>query len=288
MKPRINTSPCFIAIGESHHDFSYIGLCDELLKSCEEKGLKVAVFSEFQSQADKISHEKENWLKRHSTTDGAVDNEPENSEFICRRVDDYLAKHNKLKGYYEHYHGIQESARISALQSEQKEVAALDSEAADFPLLEAAAKERGKENWGKIHSELMASRDGDYVERIRDSLEKDSSDVVILWTGGAHLKPVIDGVGISSDQVMAVSNQHSGKIGELSAVRFSVDAATKAVTLPESIEKELASRQSPKESEISKRWVEKFDHKTAEKKSWVERMRSDPTEGQSPKGSHEL
>ena len=65
MKLSTKSQPQFIFIGEAHYDFSCITLADELLKSCEKKGLKVAIFSEYQSQSKKIAHEKSNWLINH-------------------------------------------------------------------------------------------------------------------------------------------------------------------------------------------------------------------------------
>lgn len=132
MKPSTKSQPQFIFIGEAHYDFSYITLANELLKSCEEKGLKMAIFSEYQSQSEKIANEKRNWRINNPSDVGAVDNEPENSGMICVYVDGHLDKHNKLPGYFECYHPIQEDARISALSAEEKDIAALDPSAKEF------------------------------------------------------------------------------------------------------------------------------------------------------------
>ena len=186
--------------------------------------------SEFQSQSEKISHEKENWLaslKRQKlplTLVGAIDNEPENSSQILESIDRNLSQNNQLTGYFEHYYSIQEEARIGA-KTFAKESGLSDAE--------------GQRNWKTIHDRIMSERDSDYTREIQSGLEKSNVEIAIIWTGGGHVRPVSEGLHIPQDECIVISNQNPQKIGGLAPTNFTVDPETKGVVIPSSIEEKL-------------------------------------------------
>lgn len=148
------------------------------------------------------------------------------------------------------------------------------------------------ENWSKkIFPQLMQQRDEDYVRIIGSKLEEENYDVAIIWTGGGHVQPVMEGLGIPQERAIIISNQDSGKIGGLSATKFEVDKATRAVSLPKSVEEQLVELKKSSEEMSKESFVERLGLQKPDKKprSFVEAMQAGKYGNIGSKGgAHEL
>jgi hypothetical protein len=295
------TKPLVIFVGERHDDFSYITLVDELVKSSEKKGLTVELFSEFKSQEEKIKRDKWNYPK----SDGSISTDEEfaiisdkdkegkipNMEAVptkwlkkTRSLDTALSE-GKMPGYYENYHEEQEVARNAIRESEIATVAALNKDDENYKEKKSVIEKQHGDQWDKTFHDFLAKRDADYIEAIRASLEAPKSDVVIVWTGGGHVKPVAEGLGIPQDEIITVSNQDSTRVGELALTKFLVDLDTKNVAIPISIEEKLTELQKSKtESAIEEKkesFVEKLGLQKPDEKprSFPEKYKNSKSKG---------
>ena len=291
------TKPLVIFVGERHDDFSYIALVDQLTQSFLEKGLKVSLFSEFKSQSEKITSDKLNYpglnfesltLEERQALEPDMKNLPENWREILGSVDRSLSTSDKMPDYYEHYHDQQETSRKAVLEGERKALSEIDPEAKDFEERKKAVEDEGRASWDKTFKQLVSQRDADYVASIQDDLKSSADDVVIVWSGGAHVKPIAEGLGIPQDGIIAVSNQDPTRVGGLTLTNFSIDPETKSVVIPISIKEKFQEIVNLKEASQASEKPDIPSYLEEEKQSFVERMRGGKDGGKSRDGYNEL
>lgn len=225
-----------IFIGEKHYDFSYVTLLHDLLKSCDEKGLTVAVFSEYASQAEKIEHER----------DGGIENEPQNSAQILASVDRVLSEQNKFLGYFEHYHEKQEKVRLSTRTDHEQKIA--EEVLREGEHQRESIKEKYLGEWLKIQKEqIMRPRDAEYAAAIKTTLTNENYDVAIILTGGAHVRPITENLELTKQDFVLISNQQPRGIDQLDAVKFEVNQ-TQQITIPQTVEQNLKQKSANKKA----------------------------------------
>ena len=313
---QVLAKPLYIFIGEQHDDFSNVSLVHQLLKSCEEKGLKTAFYPEDDSQLEKMGRftdggtgicEAKNLPDDWKVVASAVDNNPaRNSEMhlVGNRTETVfdpfyspiagvLSNEGKFTGATgtfsevikkitdptaEGFIGIN-SAFLPSIKSQLEAIQKAGYDIDD------------PKNFGHyvqntdVHlllSSLIADRMADEIRT-----HQGSEDVAIILTGNNHSENVATKLGISKSEMIVISNCENqfakdGYLQDFDVITFDTEANTKIPTIPSLITEKLIELQSSKaESVVEKKkesFVKKLDEKPA---SFVEAMKDKTLTNQS-------
>lgn len=289
--------PSYIFIGEQHNDFSYVELVDKILQSCAEKGLKVALFPEFDDQVDKVAQ---------CTNDEEKKNLPEGWERIAEYVS-VSANNPAVKKI----HGMDRRSELatSILAPRDKThsfaeivqeypIGEVDYEVNVQPKLNELAKElkiSEQELVNNVNYTETLLRSGLWLPVTMQSMAQDMSenivensgdeDVRVIWSGLWHTENLIRSLAVAPDQMVVVSNASrdsddflkTGKyLPTTELVPFSLNPKTNEPTIPQIIENELAEIQGSKKlpsPDSTMSFVEKLGLTRSEKpESFVERL----------------
>ncbi len=249
----------YILIGEQHDDTpNSISLVDQLLESCEAKGLKAVFYPEDQSLA---LNEEVSLLGNRETTvfdpfyvpiagvasdGGSFTGATGAFSEVMKKIDDSTA---------EGFIGINPAFRPS-IEKQLKEI-----QDEGFAINDS-------ENFGKYiqkvdHSMLLSSAIADHMVGELKKHQKDE-DVVIVLTGFNHTENMMTKLGLHKSEIAVISNcenefSEDGYLKEVDVQNFELDEKTKLPIIPQSIEEKLTELRKEKESEsfVAKLGLEK-------------------------------
>jgi hypothetical protein len=313
-------SPLIIYIAETDHgDISYSSVAEKIIKECDAKGLRTSVFSEFGNKEKGLGSEDEKSLVGYFPQEQV-------NKFVnerCVPMGNVFNRFTKLipaaeatfseditpsqtfdqrRSYVDNPETLKLlAAEITVRQQNQKEgigeVGNQDSagkNGADF-----------KKFWGNANAFVQTTAHQEMAQDVARMISG-QEDVVIMIAGAPHIYGLDKALGATFQNCeklvvgnfqefeVDLSNLESienakrlcGKkscesVGSVLGFEVSID---KQAAVPDMVTKAI-SKQTEKEA-----FVERLDLKESEgqKKSWVERMRSDPTKGKSLGGSNEL
>ena len=272
--------PLHIFIGERHNDFSSVSLVDQLLKSCEAKGLKVAFYPEDDSQLKKIER-----FTDDKTGICGAENLPENWREVAVRVDAARDPKVHLVGnraetvfdpFYEPIAGVDSNnGKFSGAKKAFSEVVRRieDPTTEGFigvnPAFLPAIQGR-LEVMNKARSIDDPANFGYYVQNVDNILLLSSAianrmvneinrhqadvDVKIVLIGFLHSENVATRLGISKNEMIMIANCENdlakqGYLDGVNVMQFDLEEATKAPYIPSSIEERLSVLQQSKITE---------------------------------------
>ena len=316
MKDSKANSPLIIYIAETdHRDTSYSSVAEKIIKYCDAKGLKISIFSEFGNKEKGWGSEDEKFLA------GYLSKEQVN-EFVnerCVPMGNVYNRFTKLIPEAE----AKFSENITPSQIFDQRKSYIDNpETLRFLEAEIAVRQQnqkkgigavgdqdldGKSFWDKGNKNAFVQTTA-HQEMAQDVIKMISGqeDVVLIIAGPPHIPGVEKALGskfqnceklvvgnfkefevdLSNLESIENAKRLCGKescksVG--SVVGFEVGFDNQA-TIPDVVTQAISKQVESKKS------VERLDLKESEgqKKSWLERMRSDPTKGKSQGGSNEL
>ena len=269
----MKNNPLIIFIGEQHDNMAYGSLIEQMVRYCEEGGLKIQVFSEFESQTQKI--EMENSLGeplRHRLTDDKAFHD--NLSFLNKRfikmgdlnkreiiLAESLKKYQKLKltprQLYEQTKSkmivdeeVHKMIESELEQGESTGKIQVGRELKEFNLENFYHNYRAQFNHEKLHGIML--RD------LQKSLDSET-DVVIVISGFGHT------FGLNQEltefdgcQKFVITNfldhlpaeireeerakQSSAKIGIGGLLEFKIDPTTNKAKIPEAVKLAIDER----------------------------------------------
>lgn len=289
--------PFYIFIGEQHNDFAYIDLADQILKSCAEKGLKVALFPEFDNQVDKVinctnDEEKKNlpqgWQQVAQSVSVSVDNPAvKKIHGMDRRgeiADSILMPRHETHSFAE----IAQEYPLGEVDYEVNVLPKLNELAKNLKISAEELVNDVKYTKTLLQSGLwlpitMQSMAQDMSKNIAE--QSGTEDVRVVWSGLWHTENLIESLGVAPDQMAVVSNASrdsdnflkTGKyLPTIDLVPFYSDLQTNRVAVPKIIEDNLTEMQEPKklkEAGNNVSFVEKLGlTRTDKPASFVERL----------------
>lgn len=309
-------SPLIIYIAETDHgDTAYSSVAEKIIKECDAKGLRTSIFSEFGNKEKGLGSEDEKSLVKYFPKEQV-------NKFVnerCVPMGNVFNRFTKLipeaeatfseditpsqifdqrKGYVDNPETLKLlEAEITVRQQNQKEgIGKVSDQDLD-----------GKDFWNKgnrnafvqttVHQEMAQDVTGMITRQ---------EDVVIMIAGAPHIYGLDKALGstFQNCEKLVVGNfqEFEVDLSDLESIEnakrlcgkdscetvgnvvgFEV-SSDKQAAVPDVVTKAI-SKQAERET-----FLERLDLKEPEgqKKSWVERMRSDPTKGKSLGGSNEL
>lgn len=316
MKSSKAKSPLIIYIAETdHRDTSYSSVTEKIIKDCDAKGLRTSVFSEFGNKEKSLGSEDEKSLVGYFPKEQV-------NKFVnerCIPMGNVFNRFTKLipeaeakfseditptqifdqrKSYVDNPETLKLlEAEIAVRQQNQKEgigeVGNQDSVGKDGA--------DSKKFWGNANAFVQTTAHQEMAQDVTRIISG-QEDVVIMIAGSSHIYGLDKALGstFQNCEKLVVGNfqEFEVDLSNLESIENakrlcgkescesvgSVVGFDKQATVPDVVSKAI-SNQVEKET-----FVERLDLKESEgqKKSWVERMRSDPTKGKSLGGSNEL
>jgi hypothetical protein len=293
-KSQAPTKPLYIFIGEQHDDFSNVSLVQQLLKSCEAKGLKAAFYPEDDSQLEKMGR-----FTDDDTGICGAENLPDNWKEVATAVDNNPA-HNKemhLVGnrvetvfdpFYVPIAGVPSvggnfTGATGAFSEVIKRITDPTVEGfiginpAFLPSIKSQVKAIQKagddiddpKNFGHyvqntdVHLLLSSAIADRMVGEI--AKHRGNEDVVIVLTGNNHTENVATKLGIPKSEMVVISNCENefakdGYLQDVGVISFGVEAHTKIPAIPSLVAEkltELQSSRSKSEAEEKKKVLSK-------------------------------
>ena len=267
--------PLYILIGERHDDTANsISLVDQLLESCEAKGLKAVFYPEDQRLA---RNQEVSLLGDRAITvfdpiyvpiagvpsdEGKFTDATGAFSEVMKKITDPTA---------EGFIGIN-PAFLPSIEKELKKIK-------DEGFAVDDSKNFGKYiqgvSQGVSHSMLLSSAIADHMVGELKKHQQDE-DVVIVLTGFNHTENIMNRLGLSKSEMAVISNcenefSENGYLKEVDVQKFELDEETKLPIIPQSIGEKLTELQKEKESEsfVAKLGLEKPGDKP---RSFVKRM----------------
>lgn len=279
------TKTTYIFIGEQHDDFSNVSLVDQLLKSCEARGLKAAFYPEDDSQLQKMGR----FTDDDTGKCGAI-NLPDNWKAVAAAVDNNPA-HNRemhLVGnraetvfdpFYVPIAGVSSdggnfTGATGAFSEVIKRItdptaegfiginpAFLPSIKSQLEAIQKAGydiddpKNFGRYIQGIDHHMLLSSL---IADRMVGEIKKHqgNEDVAIILTGNNHSENVATKLGIPKSEMLMISNCENefalqGYLEGVEVLPFAVNNDTKIPTIPSSIAEKLTELQISKAASVA-------------------------------------
>lgn len=313
--------PLLIYIAETDHgDMSYSSLLKQIIEDCDSKGLSAKVFSEFESQTYKVNG------MANDNRDDAIDGVPVDVERQLAVLRNVPSKESHLKTtkFLDHHFiamgGVKKRWRELVPQTWEslpeeiktgtpenllrhfEELGAIDDPAilkmmrddvtkGDLPREDgidsaetnAEAYYRywgGCLNYKSIHEGM--------AQDVKKSLvDQTPPDVVIMIAGKAHIQGLNQQFDLHlpefADSQKVVIRNSAGVVidGVGQLIEFEFDKEKREANIPDSLNEMISERSSSKK-------ITSPSEQLSPKLSWVERMRSDKTQGTSKGGSREL
>ncbi len=263
--------PLYILIGEQHDDTANsLSLVDQLLKSCEVKGLKAVFYPEDQRLArnEEVSLVGNRGITVFDPIYVPIAGVPSDEGKFTDATGAFSEVMKKITDpTAEGFIGI----NPAFLPSIEKQLKKIQDEG--FAIDDS-------KNFGKYisevdHSMLLSSAIADHMVGELKKHQQDE-DVVIVLTGFNHTENMTTRLGLSKSEIAVISNcenelSEKGYLNEVDVQKFDLDAETKLPIIPQSIEEKLTELRKEKKSEsfVAKLGLEKPGEKP---RSFVERM----------------
>ncbi len=277
-KKKNSNKPLVIYVGEQHDNMAYGSLIEQIVEDCEKKGLKVQVFSEFETQTQKINLEEK--------LGEPLRNKPDDlAEFTktTKFLDDHFIKMGDLNERekimaesLQKYQELGLTPRQMYEQTKSQMVVAPEV----YGLMEGDLKEG--EKTGSVNGKPFSLESfyhgyraqfnheaihGAMLEDFR-SARKPETDVIVLISGLGHTYGLnqelseLEGCKkfvvtnfldfLPLEQRTAIrNNEESAKIGTGGLLEFDVNPVSKEAVIPEVVKLEIDARSQVK-SEASK------------------------------------
>jgi hypothetical protein len=315
-------SPLIILIVETDHgDMSYSSLLKQVIEDCVSKGLSIKVFSEFESQTYKVNG------MANSSRDDAIDGVPvdidtqlavlrnapskethiQTTEFLDRHFipmggvrkrwrelvpQNWEALPEEIKRgtpenllrHFEERGAIDNPAILQMMKDDVTEGKLPREDGINDAATNAESYYRywrGCLNYKFVHEGM--------AQDVKKGLVgKPTPDVIIMIAGKEHIEPLSQQFDLhlpefADSQKVVIRNSKEvvidEKIGAL--IEFKFDTEKREAHIPDSLNEMISERS------LSKKTTSPSEHLSPER-SFVERMRSDPTKGKSLGGSNEL
>jgi len=321
MKTSASTKPIIILVGEAGHgDLSHGSLIENIAKYSQDKGLKFQIFSEFETQSQKIEVCKQRPEFPNKTP---FINEPsdqslrDTTAFLDKNfipIGNLASREKLLEERFDEFkkQGLSASEVVDQIMHENGNKLGISPKMLEMLDPTKMTLEDLKAEWGaplhypQIHEQMI-----DDLQTKRSS----DADVVIIVTGFGHSYgmdqklqeqfPGIDRYAVTNfmkyqgppdlelRKQIRFDEEKFAPIGNQGLLGFDVDAVTKQASIPSIIQEKLdeISHSKQYEQENKGGFVEKLGlekQPDQQEKSFVERMRSDSTKGTSKGGSYEL
>ena len=291
----------YIFIGEQHNDFSNVSLVHQLLKYCEEKGLKAAFYPEDDSQLKK--------MERFTDDDTGIcgaENLPDDWKAVAAAVDNNPAHNGEMHlvgnrdetvfdPFYVPIAGVaSDGGKFTGATGAFSEVIRkiTDPTAEGFiginpaflPLIKSeleAIQKAGYDiddpkNFGHYvqNTSVNLLLSSPIADRMAGEIRthQGSEDVAIILTGNNHSENVATKLGISKSEMIVISNcknelAKDGYLQDVGVIPFDVEAHTKMPMIPSLISGRLIELQSSKAASAAEEKKESFVEKLGLQKS---------------------
>ena len=313
---QVLAKPLYIFIGEQHDDFSNVSLVHQILKSCEEKGLKTTFYPEDDSQLEKMKR-----FTNGGTGIGEAKNLPDDWKSVAVAVDNNPAHNsemhlvgNRIETVFDPFYVpiagvLSDEGKFTGATGAFSEVikkitdptaegfiginsAFLPSIKSQLEAIQKAGYDiDDPKNFGHyvqntdVHlllSSLIADRMADEIRA-----HQGSEDVAIILTGNNHSENVATKLGISKSEMIVISsceNQFAkdGYLQDFDVIPFDIEARTKIPAIPSLITEKLTELQSSKAASAAEEKKEIFIEKSDKKPgSFVEAIKAATAANQS-------
>lgn len=301
MKNSESTKPLIIFVGEQHDDFSNVSLVHQLLKSCEEKGLKAAFYPEDDSQLEKMGR-----FTDDETGICGAENLPDDWKAVAAAVDNNPARNREMHlvgnraetvfdPFYVPIAGVPSdrgnfTGATGAFSEVMRKItdptaegfiginpAFLPSIKSQVEAIEKAGYDiEDPKNFGYFVkntnvSRLLSSAISDrMVSEIK--AHQGNEEVAIILTGNEHTENLATRLGISRSEMIVVSNckndlAKDGYLQDIGVIPFDVNAHTKMPVIPSLIAGRLTELQNSKATSAVEEKEESFVEKLGLQKS---------------------
>ena len=289
------TKTTYIFIGEQHDDFSNVSLVDQLLKSCEARGLKAAFYPEDDSQLQKMGR-----FTDDDTGICGAKNLPDNWKAVAAAVDNNPAHNremhlvgNRVKTVFDPFYvpiagvssdGGNFTGATGAFSEVIKRITDPTAEGfiginpAFLPSIKSQLEVIKKEgydiddpkNFGHYvkNTEVNLLLSSAIADRMADEIRthRGNEDVAIILTGNNHSENVATRLGISKSEMIVVSNCENelakdGYLQDVGVIPFDVEAHTKMPVIPSLIAEKLTELQISKAASVVDEKKESFVEK---------------------------
>ncbi len=296
-------NPLVIYIGEQHDNMAYGSLVEQIIKDSESKGLKVQVFSEFETQTQKI--------KREIKLGESLRNVPEDSQEFTRitqflddnfiKIGDLNEREEVLRKSLQEYQKRNLTPRQLYEETKSQIVVAPEiyqmmemqlDEGKKTGLIDKGTKQERPFTLDNFYHNFRAQFNHSFVHgRMLEDLRREkqnNTDVVVIVSGFGHtygldqeltefkgcqkyvitnfLDNIPDADLSKDDKNKIRAKETSAKIGIGGLLAFDVDPDTKRVTIPSIVSEALERKVNLEALDLATTSATKTE------KSWVEKM----------------